>query len=281
MIAVDGALMSETLYGPLSAGAAGRLAVLDQPGARAALLLGALIGARRADALRGAAVRAVARAGRWRGAAERAGAPASPALATLGVRARRRAVDDPQRRRASTRFVPISTNDSTVARRRELPADLPRDRPRRLEHRAASPSAATTTRRARPRSGGARRLDYARDHVGRAAGRGRRAPAARLGPLAAAAAGDVRRGPPAARRAGRASPSTSPAVAARRSAARVRCAAAGATAAGAAGAGGGRLRGRGRSATACRACATASRSRCSSLAAAGLAAASVGARRAA
>lgn len=112
MIAVDGALMSETLYGPLivlALLAAWRL--IDRPGLLAALLTGVAIGIAalvRSEAL--LLVPLLAWPAAWRGGA---GRPARAALATLGCAL----ALAPWTIRNADRFgafVPVSTNDSTV-----------------------------------------------------------------------------------------------------------------------------------------------------------------------
>ena len=113
MIAVDGALMSETLYGPLVAVALlAAWRMLDRPGPWIALAHGRGDRARRADALRGAAAAGACSRGRsaWRGGA---GWPLRAALSTLACAL----VIAPWAIRNADRFgafVPISTNDSTV-----------------------------------------------------------------------------------------------------------------------------------------------------------------------
>jgi hypothetical protein len=112
MIAVDGALMSETLYGPLvvlALLAAWRL--IDRPGRLAALLTGAAIGVAaltRSEAL--LLVPLLAWPAAWRGGP---GWPLRAALATAGCVL----ALAPWTIRNADRFgalVPVSTNDSTV-----------------------------------------------------------------------------------------------------------------------------------------------------------------------
>ncbi|MGZ6641112.1 MAG: ArnT family glycosyltransferase [Solirubrobacteraceae bacterium] len=112
MIAVDGALMSETLYGPLvvlALLAAWRL--IDRPGALIALVAGAAIGVAalaRSEAL--LLVPLLAWPAAWRGGG---GWPARAALATAGCAL----ALAPWTIRNADRFgafVPVSTNDATV-----------------------------------------------------------------------------------------------------------------------------------------------------------------------
>lgn len=112
MIAVDGALMSETLYGPLvvlALLAAWRL--IDRPGRRIALVAGIAIGVAalaRSEAL--LLVPLLAWPSAWRGGA---GWPLRAGLATLGCAL----ALAPWTIRNADRFgalVPVSTNDSTV-----------------------------------------------------------------------------------------------------------------------------------------------------------------------
>jgi len=164
MIAVDGALMSETLYGPLIAAAllAG-YALLDRPGVRTAAAVGALVGLAaltRTEALLlvpllalPAALRAPARRGLL--AAVTVGACAL-AIAPWTVR---NAI-------AFGRPVLISTNDATVVAGANCPLtfhgantggwDIRCISPRRLDNEAAQ--AAVWRREG---------FDYARDHAGR------------------------------------------------------------------------------------------------------------------
>ena len=147
--------------------AAGRLAVLDARRPWAAALLGAAIGARGADALGGAAARAVAGLAGRRGAAGRGWPAAVAALATAA------ASWSSRRGRSATRSrsAPRADLDQRLDRdrRRELPAHLPRRRlggwniscisPRRHDNEAA-PGRGLAPRgprlRARPRRRGCR-----------------------------------------------------------------------------------------------------------------------------
>ncbi len=164
MVAVDGALMSETLYGPLIAIAllaAWRL--LDRPGPWIALGTGAAIALAaltRSEAL--LLIPLLAWPAAWRGGT---GWPWRAVLATLGCAA----VLAPWTIRNADRFgafVPISTNDSTVLAGANCPLtyhgvdtggwNLECISPRREDNEARQ--AAIWRRQA---------TDYARDHAGR------------------------------------------------------------------------------------------------------------------
>ena len=256
MVATDGALMSETLYGALIAGtllAAWRL--LDRPAVPIALATGALIGLAaltRSEALLLVPLLA------WPVAVPRGtGLAAARGRRDGRLRGGDRAVDDPQPR-------PVRAPGADLQQRldrdrgRQLRPHLPRGQHGRLGH----PLHLRAPARRRGGAGAdlARRGPRLRPRPRRAAARGRRGPAAAgLGPLAAAAPGDVRGGPRAARDAGRAR-RLLPAVRAgdrrRAGAAPPRPAAADP-----AGAGASRSASRRWSATACRGCGTGSRSR--------------------
>jgi 4-amino-4-deoxy-L-arabinose transferase-like glycosyltransferase len=164
MIAVDGALMSETLYGPLITVvmlAAYRLH--DRPGRGIALGLGAIIGLAaltRSEALLLVPVLAwpVALRG-GRGGAARAGLAALGCVLVLSPWTIRNAVE-------FGRFVPVSNNDSTVIAGANCPltyhgVDLGGWNIRCISRRSEDNEAAqaATWRR--------EGLDYARDHAGR------------------------------------------------------------------------------------------------------------------
>ena len=155
MIAVDGDLMSEVLYGPLIAGMLlGAFALIDRPTVRRARLLGVVIGLAaltRTEALLFVPFLLVPVA--W------PRAPAAGAGRTLlgrgrhpGLRRRHRALADPQR--GGLRPLRAHLHQQPDGdRRRQLPADLPRGQHGRLGHHLHRPAVPRPTRPPRPPSG--------------------------------------------------------------------------------------------------------------------------------